>query len=109
MTPVAEPLGQGSIIGCWPSSRSSIQAVGSVSDPGADVLAHGGEHDAKEPTVAAGGASFAEMEVILLALDRAFGTGAGVFVEVPENAISGNQGVKAIVLLGVGVDDTTVG
>ena len=80
-----------------------------MSKPSANVLAHGSEDDTEEPAVAASGAGFEEMEIVLLTLDGAFGTGAGVFVKVPEVAISGNQGVEAIVLLGVGVDDAAVG
>jgi hypothetical protein len=49
------------------------------------------------------------MEVVLFAFDGAFGTGAGVFVEVPEVATSGDEGVEAIVHLGVGVDDAAIG
>lgn len=78
----------------------SVQAVGSVSNPSAQVLTHGGEHDAEEPAVAVSGAGFKEMEIVLLAFDGAFGTGAGVFVKVPEDAISGNESVEAIVCLG---------
>jgi hypothetical protein len=54
------------------------------------VLTHGGEHGAEEPAVAASGAGLAEMEIVLLAFDGAFGTGAGIFVEVPEVTISGD-------------------
>ena len=80
-----------------------------MSNPGANVLTHGGEHDAEEPAVAASGAGLKEMEIVLLAFDGAFGTGAGVFVEVPEVAISGDESVEAIVLLGIGVEDAAVG
>ena len=80
-----------------------------MSNPGTNVLAHGSEHDTEEPAVAASGVGLEEMEVVLLTLDRAFGTGAGVFVKVPENAISGDESVEAIVLLGIGVEDATVG
>jgi hypothetical protein len=73
------------------------------------VLTHSREHDAEEPAVAASGVSLKEMEIVLLAFDGAFGTGAGVFVEVPEVAVSGDERVEAIVLLGVGVDDAAVG
>ena len=80
-----------------------------MSKPSANVLAHGGEHDPEEPAIAASGAGLKEMEIVLLAFDRAFGTGAGVFVEVPEVAISGDESVEAIFLLGIGVEDAAVG
>jgi hypothetical protein len=77
-----------------------MQAVGGVSNPSANVLTHGSEHDAEEPAVAASGVSLKEMEIVLFAFDGAFGTGAGVFVEVPEVAIPGDERVEAIVSLG---------
>ncbi len=89
--------------------RGLVRPLGAVSDPGVDVLAHCGEHHAEEPAVAAGGVRLQEVEVVLLAFDRAFGAGAGVLMALPEVAVSGDQGMEAIVLLGVGVDDATVG
>jgi hypothetical protein len=50
-----------------------------------------------------------ESEVILLALDGAFSTRAGVLMRLPKVAVSRDEGVQAIVLLWVGVDDATVG
>jgi hypothetical protein len=73
------------------------------------MLAHGSEHNPEEPAISASGAGFEEMEIVLLALDGAFGTGACVFVEIPECAIPGDESVEAIVLLGIGVEDTAVG
>ena len=49
-----------------------------------------------------------ESEVTLLALDGAFSTRAGILVRVPKVAISGDEGVQAIVLLWVGVDDAAI-
>jgi hypothetical protein len=49
-----------------------------------------------------------ESEVTLLALDGAFSTGAGVLMRLPKVAISRDEGVQAIVLLWVGVDDAAI-
>ncbi len=80
-----------------------------MDEPGVDVLAHSGQDDAKEPAVTASGARLEEEEVVLLALDRAFGTRACILVALPVCASSGDEGMQAIVLLGIGVDDTTIG
>ena len=47
-------------------------------------------------------------EVVLLALDGALGTRAGVLVRLPKVTISRDEGVQAIVLLWVGVDDAAI-
>jgi hypothetical protein len=49
-----------------------------------------------------------ESEVILLALDGAFGTRARVLVRVPKVTVSRDERVKAIVFLWIGVDDAPV-
>jgi hypothetical protein len=49
-----------------------------------------------------------ESEVILLALDGAFGTRARILVRVPKVTVSRDESVKTIVLLWIGVDDATV-
>ena len=79
-----------------------------MDEPGINVLAHSSQYDAKEPTVATSGARLEEEEVVLFALDRAFGAGAHVLVALPESAFSGDEGVQAIVLLGIGVDDAAI-
>ena len=80
-----------------------------MDSPGIDVLAHGSEHDAKEPAVTSSGACLEEGEVTLFALDRAFGTGTSILVALPERGISGDESVQAIVLLGIGIDDAAIG
>jgi len=76
---------------------------------GIDVLAHSGQEDTKEPAVAASGACLEKQKVILFAFDRAFGARACILVYLPESAVSGDEGVQAIVLLGISIDDTAVG
>jgi hypothetical protein len=49
-----------------------------------------------------------QVEVVLFAFDRAFGTGAGIAVSLPEGTISGDEGVEAIVFLGIGIDNSAV-
>lgn len=73
------------------------------------MLAHSSQHQAEEPTGTTGSSGLQESEVILLAFDGAFGTGARVLMGVPEVAISRDERVQAIVLLRVGVDDASVG
>ena len=106
---MAEPHGSGRNHRLLTAECLSVQAVGSVSHPSTDMLTHRGEHDTEEPAVAASGAGLAEMEVVFLAFDRSFSARAGIFVKIPEQATSGDRRVKAIVLLGVGVDDATIG
>ena len=85
-----------------------LSAVGSMDEPGIDVLAHSGQHDAKEPPVTSSGARLREKEVTLFAFDRAFGTGACILVALPESTLSGDEGVQAVVLLGIGIDDAAI-
>ena len=80
-----------------------------MDEPGIDVLAHGSQHDAEEPTVTASSARLEEEEVVLFALDRAFGAGTHILVTLPEIAFSGDEGMQSIVLLGIGIDDPTIG
>ena len=89
-------------------ARASLEPLSSVLQPSIDVLAHSGQDQAKKPAVPAGGFGLQEMEIILFAFDRAFGTRASVEVELEEIALSGNKGVQAIVFLGVGVDDPAI-
>ena len=72
------------------------------------MLAHSSEHDAKEPAVTSSGTCLEEEEVSFFALDRAFSTGTSILVALPERAISGDEGVQAVVLLGIGIDDAAV-
>ena len=80
-----------------------------MDDPGVDMLAHGSEHQAEEPAVAASGASLKQVEVILLPLDGALGAGAGIFVALPKVTIPWDEGMESVVLLGIGVEDPAVG
>ena len=73
------------------------------------MLAHGSQHDAEEPSVAASGTCLEEQEVALFALDGTFGAGACILVRLPEGAVSGDESVQAVVLLGIGIDDAAVG
>ena len=72
------------------------------------MLAYGSQHDAEEPPVAASGTRLEEQEVVLFALDGTFGARACILVNLPEGTVSGDEGVEAIVLLGIGVEDTTI-
>ncbi|NIN65005.1 MAG: hypothetical protein GTO63_09950, partial [Anaerolineae bacterium] len=67
------------------------------------------QEDAKEPAVTASGARLEEKKVVLFAFDRAFGARACILVYLPEGALSGDEGVQPIVLLGIGVDDAAIG
>ena len=89
--------------------RGSVEPVGGVDQPSVNVLAHSSQHQAEEPSVTASSASMEKVKVILLALDGAFGAGAGILVTLPEVAISGDDGMETVVFLGIGVDDTTIG
>ena len=80
-----------------------------MDQPGIDMLAHGGQHEPEEPAVTASGAGLKQEEVILLALDRAFGAGAGILVALPKVTIPGDEGMESVILLGIGVDDPAVG
>ena len=72
------------------------------------MLTHSGQDQAKEPAFSASGLGQQEVKVVLFAFDRAFGTRAGITVALPEVTISGDQGMKPIVLLGIGVNDPSV-
>jgi hypothetical protein len=50
-----------------------------------------------------------EVEVVLFAFDGAFGTGASIPVTLPEVTVSGDESMEAVVVLGIGIDDPTVG
>ena len=39
----------------------------------------------------------------------ALGAGAGILVALPEGAIPGDEGMQAVVFLGIGVDDAAIG
>ena len=80
-----------------------------MSEPSINVLTASGQDQAKEPALPTSGLGLKQEKVILFTFDGAFGTGAGVFVEVPEVAISGDESVAAIVLLGIGVEDAAIG
>ena len=80
-----------------------------MGQPSVDVLAHGGQDETKEPPVTASGFGCKQVEVVLLALDRTFGTGTGILMAMPQDRVSGNEGVEAVIFFGVGVDDPAVG
>lgn len=80
-----------------------------MEQPGINVLAHRGQHDAEKPTVPTSSFGVEQVKVILFAFDGAFGTRAGIAVTLPEVRVSGDEGVEAVVLFGVGIDDPTVG
>ena len=73
------------------------------------MLAHSSQHEPEEPAVTAGGASLEQEEVILLALDRAFGAGASILMALPKVTVPGDESMESVILLGVGVDDAAVG
>ena len=86
-----------------------VEAVGAVMEPSVNVLTTGSQDNPEEPAVAAGGFSLEEVEVVFLAFDGALGTRAGILVTLPERTGSGDEGVEAVVVFGIGVDDPTVG
>ena len=86
-----------------------VQSMGGVGQPGIDMLAHGGQHQAKEPAIPASGLGLEQVEVVLFTFDGAFGAGAGIAVTVPEVTVSRDEGMEAIVFLGIGVDDPPIG
>jgi len=92
---------------CGINARS--QSAKGSEEPGIDMLAHGGESKAEEPAVTARGTSLEQVKVVLFAFDRAFGTGAGVGVKLPKVTLSRDASVQAVILLGIGVDDSTIG
>lgn len=73
------------------------------------MLSHGRQNDPEEPTVSASGLGLEQVKIVLFTFDRAFSTGAGIAVTLPEIAVSGDQGMEAVVVLGIGIDDPTVG
>ena len=88
--------------------RGSVETLGGVNQPSVDVLTHCGEHHTEEPAVTTSSAGETQAEVVLLALDRTFGTRAALGVAAPEVAIPGDKGVQAKVLLRIGVDDPSI-
>ena len=80
-----------------------------MDEPGVDVLAHGGQHEPEEPAITTSGAGLEQVEVILLPLDRAFSAGAGILMALPKVTIPGYEGMEAVVLLEVGIDDPAIG
>ena len=77
--------------------------------PGIEMLAHGGQHHAEEPPLAAGQAGVVETEVEFLALDGAFGTRASVGVELPEGRTAPQGREQAVVVGRVGIDRAAIG
>ncbi len=80
-----------------------------MDQPGIDMLAHSGQHKPEEPTVATGGAGVEQVEIMLLALDGTLGTGTSILMALPEVTIPGDEGMQAVVFLGIGINDPTVG
>ena len=72
------------------------------------MLAHGGQHHTKEPTLSARDASMVEAEVEFFAFDGAFGTGTPIGVQLPEGGAAAQGREEAIVLAGVSVDGAPV-
>ena len=72
--------------GCCEDWEECLRLVvgGSVHRPRVEVLAHGGQHHAKEPALTAGDARVVEAEVEFLAFDRTLGARAMVGVEFPQ-------------------------
>ena len=48
------------------------------------------------------------MEVMLLAPDGTLGAGASILMALPKVTIPGDEGMQAIVFLGIGVNDAAV-
>ena len=97
------------ITSCRVAAAGSVKPLGGVDQPGIDVLAQSSQYKPEEPAVTASGAGLEKQKVVLFALDRAFGAGAGIEVCLPEVAFSRNEGVQPIVLLGIGVDHAAIG
>src|SRR3972149_2441327 len=77
--------------------------------PSIEVLTHRSEHDAEEPAFKARNPGVVETGVEFLAFDGAFGTGASVGMQLPEQGIASQPREQAIVLLGIGVNGAPVG
>ena len=91
------------------AAAGSVKRMGGVDQPSIDMLTHSGQHDPEKPPIPTGGADLEQAEVVLLALDGTLGTGAALSVEVPKVGIPGDEGVQAVVALGIGVDNAAVG
>jgi len=87
----------------------SVEPVGRVGEPGINVLTAGGQDQPEEPVVATGGLGLKQVKVVLLAFDRAFGTGAGIAMSLPAGGVSRDKRMEAVVLFGIGVDDPAIG
>ena len=72
------------------------------------MLTHCSKDEPEEPAFAARSACLTQAEVKFFAFDGAFGAGAGVLVTLAKRAIPGNEGVHAVVFLGIGVDDPVI-
>ena len=97
------------ITSCGVAAEGSAKAVGGVDQPSNDVLAHSGQHKPKKPAVTPGGADLEQVKVKLLALDGTLGARTGILMALPEITIPGDKGVQTVVLLGIGIDDPTIG
>ena len=82
--------------------------MGGVSEPGINVLAASGQDQAKEPTLPTRGLDLQQVEVILLAFDRTFGTGTSITMGLEEVTVSRDKGMETIVFFGIGVNDATI-
>jgi hypothetical protein len=76
--------------------------------PSIRVLAHGGQHHAKEPTLTAHDPGVAETEVQFLAFDGTFATGAAVGMEFPQERAPRQASEQTVVGLGIRVDRSAV-
>jgi hypothetical protein len=85
------------------------EPVGGVDKPGVNVLTHRGKNDPKEPPIPASGFGPQQIKVVLFAFDGAFGTRTGITMALPQDAVSRDEGMKPIIVLGIGIDDPTVG
>ena len=84
------------------------EPVSGVVAPSVNMLATGGQDNPEEPTIAAGGLSLKELEVIFFAFDGTFGTRPGILMTLPEDRVSGDERMEAVVFFGIGVDDATI-
>ena len=73
------------------------------------MLATGSQDDAEEPALPASGFGLKQVKVVLFAFDGAFGTRAGITMAMEKVAVSRDEGMKAVILLGIGIDDPTIG
>ena len=76
--------------------------------PGINVLTASGQDQAKEPALPTSGLGLKQEEVILFTFDGAFGTGTSITMALEKVTVSRDEGMKAVILSGIGVNDAAI-